>query len=55
MNIPSIEPIFTNKRTSQMGLSKALSALGFGTWSELETTGSSESQLLSFSEGTQTP
>ena len=36
-NIPTLEPILNNKKTSQMGLSKALSALGFGAWNELES------------------
>ena len=39
MNVPSIEPIFSQKRVNQMGLSKSLATLGFGTWSELESAG----------------
>ena len=36
-NVPTIEPILNNKKTSQMGLSKALASLGFGAWNELES------------------
>ena len=36
-NVPGVEPILNNKKCSQMGISKALAALGFGAWNELET------------------
>ena len=36
-NIPTVDPIFNNKKSSQMNISKALAALGFEGWNELES------------------
>ena len=36
-NIPTVDPIFNNRKSSQMNISKALAALGFGGWNELES------------------